>query len=59
MNDYIFFMHDDVPNERLRRDDEWTVYLAKLREAGAFQGGSSIGDGTCASKSSAPAAITR
>jgi len=59
MNDYIFFMHDDVLDEHRRRDDEWTVYLAKLRESGVFEGGSSIGDGICASKSLAPVAITR
>ncbi len=59
MNDYIFFMHDDVPNEHRRRYDEWNAYLAKLREAGAFEGGSAIGDGICASKSVAPTAISR
>ena len=59
MNDYILFMHDDVPGEDRRRDDEWTAYFAKLREAGAFSGGSAIGDGICTSKSAAPRAITR
>lgn len=60
MKDYILFMHDDVPSEqRRRRDDEWTAYFAKLRAVGAFQGGSEIGDGICASKSDAPRAITR
>lgn len=58
MNDYIFFMHDDVPDGH-RRDAEWAAYFAKLREAGTFQGGSAIGDGICASKSSQPVGITR
>ena len=59
MNDYIFFMHDDVPKEHRPRPDEWSGYFAKLREAGAFEGGSAIGDGLCASKSSPPPAVTR
>ena len=59
MNDYIFFMHDDVPNEHRGQDDGWSAYLAKLREAGAFEGGSAIGDGICASKSTAPTAMSR
>jgi hypothetical protein len=59
MNDYILFMHDDVPGDSRQRDDEWAAYFAKLRAAGAFQGGSAIGDGICASKSAAPGAVTR
>lgn len=58
MTDFIFFMHDDVPQGQRRPDSEWETYFAKLREVGAFQGGSSIGDGVCASKSSPPVAIT-
>jgi hypothetical protein len=58
MMDFIFFMHDDVPPGHRRPDGEWTAYFAKLRDVGAFQGGSSIGDGVCASKSSPTAAIT-
>ena len=38
MNDYIFFMHDDVPNEHRGQDDGWSAYRAKLREARAFEG---------------------
>jgi len=59
MNDYIFFMHDDAPKEPPRRDDEWADYFTKLRAAGAFAGGSAIGGGVCASKSSVPNEITR
>ena len=49
MHDYILFMHDDVPPSADRRR-EWDAYLATLRAAGAFQGGSAIGGGVCASK---------
>jgi len=59
MNDYIFFMHDDVPQDKRVSDAAWAAYLAKLREAGAFQGGSAIGDGLCASKSGSPGATSR
>jgi hypothetical protein len=58
MTDFILFMHDDVPQGRQRPDGDWETYFAKLREFGAFQGGSAIGGGVCASKSSPPAAIT-
>jgi hypothetical protein len=49
MPDYIFFMHDDA------RDDEsdWGPYLEKLKRSGAFEGGSTIGDGVCVRKSGA------
>src|SRR4249919_616814 len=57
MTEYIFFMHDDVPSHG-DRGQEWAAYFAKLRAAGAFQGGSAIGGGVCASKGGAPAAIT-
>jgi hypothetical protein len=50
MNDYILLMHNDVPEGQRRPAHEWPDYLAKLREAGAFQGGSSIGGGVCVRK---------
>ena len=59
MNGYIFFMHDDAPREDRHQDHKWNDYFAKLRGAGAFEGGSAIGDGICASKSSMPPAVTR
>ena len=34
-------------------------HLSKLREAGVFQGGSSIGDGICMTKSEGTPEITR
>jgi len=58
MTDFILFMHDDVPEGQRRPDGEWAAYFAKLREAHAFQGGSSVGDGICASKISPAVAIT-
>ena len=58
MTDFIMFMHDDVPDGQRSPDGDWAAYFAKLREVGAFQGGSSIGDGVCASKSSQSAKIT-
>lgn len=51
MRDYLLLMHDDVPGGLPRPRGEWAGYLAKLRDANAFQGGSSIGDGVCMVKS--------
>ena len=56
MNDYILLMHDDVPSHA-DRGLEWAPYVERLRAAGAFQGGSAIGGGLCASKRG-PAALT-
>lgn len=58
MTDFILFMHSDVPEGRDRPDEEWAAYFAKLRRVGAFQGGSSIGDGVCVSKHPPAVAIT-
>ena len=58
MHDYILLMHSDVPEAQPRSQHDWSAYFARLREAGAFQGGSSIGGGTCMSKSSASRPIT-
>ena len=56
MNDYILFMHGDTSDGRRHPDsNEWAAYFAKLEQAGAFQGGSAIGDGVCVSKSTSPA----
>lgn len=57
MNDYIFLMHDDALPEP-DRGHNWDVYFARLRAAGAFQGGSAIGGGLCVSKRNSPPAIT-
>ena len=58
MNDYFFLMHNDAQDTNRNQDEDWTDYLAKLRQAGAFQGGSAIGDGVCLSKSGTPIGIT-
>jgi hypothetical protein len=54
MPEYIFLMHDDAI------DDEaaWEPYLRKLKQSGAFEGGSAIGDGVCARKSGTPPGVT-
>jgi len=57
MNDYIFLMHDDVPSHADRGLD-WAPYFERLRAAGAFQGGSAIGGGVCASKRGSTAFTT-
>ena len=59
MNDYILLMHNDAPERSGNRAAEWTAYFAKLKQAGAFQGGSALGDGICASKSPAARGITQ
>jgi len=59
MNDYILLMYNDVPDGQRRPDHEWAAYFAKLREATAFQGGSSIGGGVCVRKDGASLDISR
>jgi hypothetical protein len=46
MPSYIFFMHDDAPDE----GNAWEPYLTKLKASGSFEGGSAIGDGVCVRK---------
>ena len=58
MNEYIFLMHNDAQGGFSDRSDEWVAYFAKLRQTGAFQGGSAIGDGVCASTARTPPPIT-
>jgi hypothetical protein len=54
MADYLFLMHGDgEPSD----DAAWGAYLARLRAAGVFEGGSAIGGGECARKAGTPAAI--
>jgi len=54
MTEYILLMHDDA----VCSDDAWGPYIEKLQRGGFFEGGSAIGDGICARKSGAPAAVT-
>lgn len=41
MNDYLLLMHADATSNTTA--DQWQPYIASLREAGAFVGGSSFG----------------
>jgi len=43
MPDYMMLMHDDAMSPP--SNEMWASYLAKLRGAGVFDGGSSIGAG--------------
>jgi hypothetical protein len=55
MLDYIFLMHNDAPSSHSEPgDDPWAPYIEKLKASGAFQGGSSIGSGTCVNKTRTP-----
>jgi hypothetical protein len=57
MNEFIFFMHDDVLDRGIARDEQlWEQYLAKLRASGQFDGGSAIGQGMAFKKGRADAA---
>ena len=57
MHEYILFMHDDAPAGD-RGPEAWGAYIARLKQAGAFQGGSEIGGGVCVSRSSSVRAVT-
>ena len=54
MAEYILFMHDDADND----PRAWDTYLRTLRQSGAFEGDSAIGDGICLRKSGPAPAIT-
>jgi hypothetical protein len=43
MNDYILLMHSDATEQI--SDAAWRPYFERLRQIGAFEGGSSIGAG--------------
>src|SRR4051812_20835934 len=60
MNDYILFMHDDVPaGAGAPSDQAWSAYFAKLRASGRFNGGSAIGAGECVTKAGSTKDVTR
>jgi hypothetical protein len=59
MNDYLLLMHAGAPSEAADSVHTWPAYFAMLRAAGAFQGGSAIGDGICVSKAGASADVAR
>ncbi|BBK34845.1 hypothetical protein EDC65_2668 [Stella humosa] len=54
MDEFILLMHGEVGAP----DAAWGPYLARLRESGAFAGGSAIGDGICVSKEGTAAPVT-
>ncbi len=54
MAEYILLMHDDAVSDH----SAWDTYLEMLRQRGAFEGGSEIGDGICLRKSGTAPAIT-
>jgi hypothetical protein len=54
MPEYILLMHDDAIDD----ETAWEPYLRKLKQSGAFEGGSAIGDGVCARKSGTPPEVT-
>lgn len=54
MPDFMFLMHGDSDGAD---DAAWAGYLAKLRAAGIFEGGSAIGGGLCARKHGSPAPL--
>ncbi len=56
MNDFFFLLDDVVPAGAPKL--EWAPYFERLRAAGAFQGGSAIGGGVCASKRGSDSALT-
>jgi hypothetical protein len=53
MADYLLFMHDDATGPT----KDWEGYLHRLRQAGAFEGGSAIGGGVVARKIGRPAPL--
>ena len=51
MEDFVLLMHDDASDRALAGDDAlWGRYFSRLRHSGAFEGGSSVGDGVCLNK---------
>jgi hypothetical protein len=48
MSDYILLMHNDGST---KGSPDWEPYLAGLRSAGVFEGGSAIGAGKCMRRS--------
>ncbi|OQW73466.1 MAG: hypothetical protein BVN33_10235 [Proteobacteria bacterium ST_bin13] len=56
MTDYILLMHRDADPDV--DDTGWDAYFGMLHATGAFQGGSSIGDGICINKAGAPPPIS-
>jgi hypothetical protein len=56
MPDYILLAHSDATLDGLSLSS-WDNYISSLRKAGAFEGGSSIGNGACFRKYGALPAV--
>ncbi len=56
MPDFLLLMHDDTAGPETGA--AWEAYLATLRQAGAFLGGSSIGEGTTLRRAGAAAPVS-
>ena len=55
MDDYLLLMHDDATDPAIAGDPgRWGAYLARLRADPGFDGGSSIGPGSCERQGGAP-----
>ena len=54
MPDYFLLMHDDATPAAA---EGWDDYIRTLREAGVFEGGSTIGGGMVARKTGTPAPL--
>jgi hypothetical protein len=60
MPEFIFLMHSDVQDRGIANDGQrWGEYFRKLRAAGGFNGGSSIGSGVQLRKGAAPVPANR
>jgi len=51
---YLFLMHDDSVAD----EQPWEPYLDELRQSGAFEGGSAIGEGVCVRKAGVAPGVT-
>jgi hypothetical protein len=55
MAEYLLLMHDDV---EAGDEGAWQSHISALRQRGAFEGGSKIGDGMCVQKNGQAPPIT-
>jgi len=55
MAEFILLMHDDSAGGDA---NSWEPYLQRLKESGAFEGGSAIGEGICARKGGTVPSVT-
>ena len=55
MSEFLLLMHDDAAEDAA---GSWEPYLQRLKESGAFEGGSAIGEGICARKGGTVPSVT-